>query len=828
MHKTKTSNKNKVNNSEKENFFSWYFHKGIHGMFEIWLNFISFFWSFFSIGELIFTLFSPWKKDISFRTWRGWHPEKALHLFINNIFSRIIGMIVRSIVIFSGLVITFATIVAGFSLIFIWIAFPVIALVAYFTLGNFVSLALLVGCVVFWMLLLFFFYWTDKKTSIFYIQFDRFFNHAIFKRICARMGISEKEFPYELLENAQAMESFLRPLNLTFKDFQQLMIFEFDREHEISNRKKFWRRENLDRIAKIGSQWRYGYTIHLDEYVTDLSLGDYSEYKKTKLIGRDDEFEMIKLILQRPDQNCVLLTGPSGIGKKTCIHNLAKSIRENEIEGFIGTRVLLLDLGRVISDSINQGRDVENVIRLLLHEAAFAGNVILVIEHIEHFIGRQENVFHPDLSAVISEYLSIPSLQIIATSTPKEYHQLIEQQGEIVKYFEVVEMREPQDEDVIKILMSKLETYESKRIIFSFQALRLIVANSNKYNWEFPMPERAIDLAMDVLTYWSKKSQNSLITENVVSEFLTLKTGIPQGEIDVVERKKLLDLESLLHKFVIGQEEAVKEIAEALRRARSGIGNSNKPIGSFLFLGPTGVGKTETAKALARAYFGDENRMVRLDMSEFQSPGSIDRLIGSSQLNQQGRLVTQIKDNPYTLLLLDEIEKAYPEILDIFLQILDEGFVTDAFGEKVNFRNTIIIATSNAGSVLIKDMVNENKDPAQIKQALVDYTVSNSIFRVEFLNRFSDVIFFRPLMGNELQSVTKLLLDKFSRKLSVEKNIEISFEESVIDKVIEKGYNPIFGARSIDRYIEKSVEDLVATKIIAGEVKSGERISISL
>jgi ATP-dependent Clp protease ATP-binding subunit ClpB len=220
--------------------------------------------------------------------------------------------------------------------------------------------------------------------------------------------------------------------------------------------------------------------------------------------------------------------------------------------------------------------------------------------------------------------------------------------------------------------------------------------------------------------------------------------------------------------------------------------------------------------------------MIRLDMSEFQTPSSIDRLIGSSQLNQQGRLTNQIKDNPYTLLLLDEIEKAYPEILDIFLQILDEGFVTDAFGERINFRNCIIIATSNAGSPLIKNMVEENRPPEEIRQAVIDFAVQNNIFRVEFLNRFSGVIFFRPLNDMELKSVVRLLLKKFSRRLSKEKNIDVSFGESVVESLIEKGYNPIFGARSLDRYVEHTIEDLVATKIISGEVGRGEKIIIDL
>ena len=517
------------------------------------------------------------------------------------------------------------------------------------------------------------------------------------------------------------------------------------------------------------------------------------------------------------------------MGKSTLIHSLAKKIRTGKAERYFkNKRILVMDMGRLISDAINKGVDVENEIRHLFTEAANAGNIILAIEHFEQYLGKEASAFHPDIAPVLGEFLAHPNFQIIATSSPKEYHQLIEKHDQILKYFETIEMREPSEEDTIEILYSDLKPYEIGRVVFTHEGFKSIIRESNRYNWSSPLPERAIDLAMDVMMYWSKKSDELFVNEETVAEFLSLKTGTPHGEVKSGERKKLLNLEKILHQQVIGQEEAIKQVAEALRRARSGISNTDKPVGSFLFLGPTGVGKTETAKALAKTYFGDEEKMIRFDMSEFQSPSSIDRLIGSSQLNQQGRLVTAVKDNPYSLILLDEIEKAYPEILDIFLQILDEGFVTDAFGEKVNFRNAMIIATSNAGAALIKEEVGKGYDAEKIKQDIIDYAISNGIFRVEFLNRFDGVIFFRPLAGDELTSVVRLMLQKLAKRLQSEKNIEVEFSDDIMGKIIEKGYNPIFGARSLNRYIEDTVEDILAKKIIAGEVRRGEKVRISL
>lgn len=814
---------------KRRNFFSWYVEQSLHDLLEIWKNILAFLWRFFAITHLLATLLAPWKKDIAIRNWRGLHIGKSLQLLYGNLFSRIIGLIVRMLVFVSGLMVMMVWGIVGPIFLVFWIGAPVLALFLLFMFrGNTaVLIGVFSGCW-FWVIMVaasYFFYRARTPKSDDVIK--NFHLHKASKRLAERFGIQEDHFPQEIIENPERMDDFLKQQNISLEEFNYLLNWELTKEVTDAIKRKPWRKENLEKIQPLGVQWGFAYTIRLDRYSADLSEADYSEYADIELVGRKDEFDLTKLILGRPDDNCVLLVGASGIGKKTLVHHFARTIRENAAErSFSDSRVLLLDLGRAISDAVAEGEDVENVVRMLFYEAAYAGNVILMVEHFENFLGNEASMFHPNLSAVFSEYLGIPTLQIIATSTPHEYHQMIERQGEILKHFEVVEMHEPDDNQTLEIVLGKLAKYEEKRVLFTYEALKAIIRESGKINWDIPMPERAIDLTMNVLMYWEKSGQEAYISEKSVVQFIAMKTGIPQGEIGGDEKKKLLNLEKILHNFVIGQEEAVTEVAQALRRARSGIGNAQKPIGSFLLLGPTGVGKTETAKALARAYFGDEKRMIRLDMSEFQSPGSLDHLIGSTQLNQKGRLTTQIKDNPYSLLLLDEIEKAYPEILDIFLQILDEGFVTDAFGEKINFRNCIIIATSNAGAPLIKTMVEGGSSAEEIKQAIIDYTVKNGIYRLEFLNRFTGVVFFRPLNDLELRSVVRLLLQKFAARLNKEKNIEIAFEESLIDDVIRKGYNPIFGARSLDHYIEHTIEDIVATKIISGELKRGEILKI--
>lgn len=814
---------------KRQNFFSWYYNEAVHGILEIWKNFLIFIWQHFSIAEMFATLLSPWRRDVEIKNWRGFHPEKTLELFFGNMLSRLVGACARILVISVGIVVFLFAFVFGIEVVIIWVAMPlVLAILSLYIYNGLLGLALGGGIVVGLIFIITSLYFYATQIPMLNLGLRDFLKHDALERIAGRLGFSRKRFPEEILSSEEKLQEFLKLQGLKIEEYRSIVQYELLRIQKKKDCVKFWKSENLKRISPIGAQWRFGFTARLDRYCQDLTHWDGSEYGDVKLIGRSEEYEILKMILARPDQNCALLVGSAGIGKRTLLHELARSIRLRKESQLKNQRILSLDLGRVISDALNSGEDVENVLRTLFYEASFAGNIILLIEHLEFFLGSDGNSFHPDISAVLNEFLNVPTFQLIALSTPKEYHKLIESHEHIAKYFEIIELREPTTDESLKILLNQMEKYERQRILFTYKALKTIINESGKLDWKFPLPERAIDMAMDTLMFWEKKSDEQFITEKTVADYLSLKTGVKHGEIEIEERSKLLNLEESLHKLVIGQDEAVRQVSEALRRSRSGIGNSNKPVGSFLFLGPTGVGKTETAKALARTYFGDEKHLVRLDMSEFKSPSSIELLLGSSQTGNQGRLTTLIKDNPFCLLLLDEIEKAYPEILDIFLQILDEGYVTDAFGEKINFRNSLIIATSNAGAPLIKNMVRENYEGEQIKQAVIDWAIENNVFRTEFLNRFGGVVFFRPLNDNELVSVVRLQLSKFVRRLAKEKNIELEFGEEVISNIIQKGYDPTFGARSINRFIEDEVEGLVAKKIIAGEVIAGQAIKINL
>jgi ATP-dependent Clp protease ATP-binding subunit ClpC len=373
------------------------------------------------------------------------------------------------------------------------------------------------------------------------------------------------------------------------------------------------------------------------------------------------------------------------------------------------------------------------------------------------------------------------------------------------------------------ILRERTLKLEKKyKIITCWQALREIISLTAKYMANLPFPEKAMDLLDEAMVYCSQRKIKVILPEHI-AKIVTEKTQIPVGEIETKEREILLNLEKFIHQRIINQEEAVKEICAAMRRARAGIAIRKGPIGSFLFLGPTGVGKTETSKALAEIYFGSENKMIRIDMSEFQTLADIPRLIGSS--GEKGLLTTAVRETPFSLVLLDEFEKAHSDILNLFLQVLDEGWITDGLGRKVDFKNTIIIATSNAGYQVILDALREKIDWQKVKEKILNFCFEKGIFRPELINRFDAVVVFKPLTKENLLAISELLLKKLQKNLK-EKEIEFVITQPLKEKIVELGYDPTFGARNIQRVIQDKVGNLLAQALLNSQLKKGDRVEV--
>ncbi len=809
-------------------FFIWLYTEGLSTLVSAWENIFRFLIRQFNFREILFTLFSPWKRDRTPKDWVGLRIGRSLNRLAMNLFSRLIGAIVRTGVLLLGVAVLVLAVLFSVAFILTWLmAVPMaVFLLLRIPIGRATTaeaVALAWTVTVFLVAVLSF---ASRPPKSFPPKDRRdLFRKPWFPRVLGRLGLESDSFQSADWEDDRAFEARLRELNTDTETFDAIVAHEaFVAEKAARLRQPFlW--ENLRKNVPIGRGWRFGYTVRLDRYSRDLSKGDRTEYARLHLFGRSDEFKVASLILSRPQQNSVLLVGEAGIGKKTFVHALARKIREGDLPGFSHFRLLEFDLGVAVGDAMNRGEDVENAIRSLFLEAAYSGNVILVIDHPEAFLGPR--AAHVNLSAVFAEFLSLPSFRVIGMMGETAYHALAREDDQMVKFFEAVYLREPEPEDTIRIMLDVFRLEERDRVLFTWAALRSVVELSGQYEWDVPYPEKAIDLAQETLLHYRNEPSGSFVTPETVAAFVSMKTGMPIGALGEEERERLLRLEDILHYRVIGQDEAVRQVSEALRRARAGFGNPNRPAGSFLFLGPTGVGKTETAKALAEAYFGSEDRMVRLDMSEFQSPDAAERLLGSAMTGDEGRLPGIMKEHPFSVLLLDEIEKAYPRALDIFLQVLDEGFVTDGFDRKINFRKSIIVATTNASSDLIARAVNEGVDQETLRRDILADISDRGTFRPEFLNRFDSLVFFRPLRNGELEEVVGIKLAALASRIRERKNIEISFSPGVSRAIVERGYEPAFGARSLNRYIEDRIEDVIVRHVIEGTVSEGGSLHVT-
>ncbi len=611
--------------------------------------------------------------------------------------------------------------------------------------------------------------------------------------------------------------------NLKKEDIENLSWWVENLDRKIRENKKFWEWKNLIKRGSIAKDWAAGFTITLDQFSTD-----WTEVIKKRgfedIIGHKRELEQIETILSRGEINNVLLVGEPGSGRLSILHALAmKSLFSLSASQVNAKRVVSLDITSVLSRTTSQ-EEAEVTLDNIFRETISAGNVILVIDDFHNYIGQEQRPGIIDISGVISPYLPLSSFQIVAVTNYQGLHRNIEPNTSILNLFEKVEVSEISEQETILLLENKVLPLEYKyKKFIPYPALRDIVKYSARYIQNIPFPKKALDLLDEISVYASRYIKSPVIMPDIVSRVISDKTQIPVGEVAKEERETLLNLENLIHQRIINQEEAVNEISAALRRARADITVRKGPMGTFLFLGPTGVGKTETSKALAEVYFGNENRMVRMDMSEFQNISDISRLIGSTE--EEGFLTTQVRENPFSLILLDEIEKAHKNILNLFLQVLDEGYLTDGLGRKVSFLNTIIIATSNAGYQIILDALKKEKQMSDIKGELLDYLFKEAIFRPEFVNRFDAVVIFKSLTKENLLQIAGLLLEKLKKNLAV-KDIGFIVTDALKEKIVDLGYDPIFGARQMRRVIQDKVENPLATAVLSGELKAGDKVEV--
>ena len=625
-------------------------------------------------------------------------------------------------------------------------------------------------------------------------------------------------------------------------------------------------------------------TPKLDEFGRDLTA-EAREGKLDPVIGRADEIDQTIEILSRRTKNNPALLGEPGVGKTAIVEGIAQRIVNDEVpETLSDNRVVSLDLAGMIAGTKYRG-EFEERLKTVIDEVSAAEGLILFIDEMHTVIGAGAAEGAMDASNMLKPYLARGELHVIGATTLDEYRGNIERDPALERRFQPVFVREPTVDETIEILHGLKDRYEAfHRVRISDEAIIAAAELSDRYIRDRFLPDKAIDLVdqagarvrlrlktkdddtrsleEDLRRLARERDQATAaedydrageirdqlesrrgelddkrksrsrapeVTPEDIAEIVSRATGIPVSQLTTEERERLMRLEQELHDRIVGQEEAVTAVAEAVRRARAGLADPNRPDGSFLFLGPTGVGKTELARALAEALFGDESLMVRFDMSEFQERHTVSRLVGAPPgyvgYEEAGQLSEAVRRRPYAVLLFDEIEKAHGDVFNILLQILDDGRLTDAQGRTVDFKNTIVIMTSNLGADRIQEYARTGGDFEQLKEELMD--VLRMSFRPEFINRIDEIIVFRALSSEQLADITRLLLDRLVRRMRAQR-IDVEFTEEAVRLLAEEGFDPEFGARPLRRTIQRRVENELSRLVLSGGVQPGDKIVVSV
>lgn len=636
-------------------------------------------------------------------------------------------------------------------------------------------------------------------------------------------------------------------------------------------------------------------TPTLMKYGRDLT----AEAKKGKIdpvIGRENEIERVIQILCRRTKNNPCLIGEPGVGKTAVVEGLAQKIADGRVPEILeNKRLITLDLTGMVAGTKYRG-DFEERIKSVIDEVTKAGNIILFIDEVHTIIGAGSAEGATDAANILKPSLARGELQLIGATTISEYRKNIEKDSALERRFQPVNVAEPSEEDAVLILKGIKDKYEAHhKVKISDEAIEAAVKLSARYISDRFLPDKAIDLideaasrvrltacaappelkeleekiasteaekdeAINSQEYeraaalrdsekklkedykaakenWHKQNShiNGEVGEEDIAEIVSSWTGVPVSQLTEEESERLLKLEQELHNRIVGQDEAVTAVAKAIRRGRVGLKDPKRPIGSFIFLGPTGVGKTELCKALADALFGSENMMIRLDMSEYMEKHTVSRLVGSPPgyvgFEEGGQLTEKVRRNPYSVILFDEIEKAHPDVFNMLLQILEDGILTDSQGRRVDFKNTVIIMTSNVGARLITEKKvsfgfgesgkDENKD---VKELVLNEL--KSTFRPEFLNRVDDIIVFSKLNKEQIAEISEKMLSNLAIRLK-NLNITAEFDDSVKYALAEKGFDPVYGARPLRREIQNKIEDPLSEKILDSSVKNGDTVLCS-
>lgn len=615
-----------------------------------------------------------------------------------------------------------------------------------------------------------------------------------------------------------SLKNDLRKLEYTEKDLAFVLWWQIALDEQHHQQARWWSREQLLDFTGIGLGWASGFTPFVDQF-SRVPPGNPWDVP----LGHEEQVEALLNALARARQSNVLLVGQPGSGRLGIIKEIARRIdgsRANEV--LKGDRIMYIHVGQLLGIA-GSGPQQLATISQALNEMERAGNIIAIIDGIGSILGGGEGSA-ANLTDVIMPFFSSNKVRVVVIMSNDEYHARFRNNADLMELFEVVQVDPLSPDQTMQLLALTAESWERRTGIFlPYKTLRAIVRSTSTIMPEIPFPEKAFDVLEEALVI-IQRDKGEILTEAQANNIISRKIGFNIGKLQATEKSHLLNLEDYIHARVVNQENGVAAVARAMIRARAGVSSGKRPIGTFLFLGPTGVGKTETAKALAEAYFGSEEYLQRLDMSEYQGPDAIGRLIGT-QRNPTGALTSIIADHPFTVLLLDEFEKADRQVHLLFLQVFDEGHITDVRRRRFSFNHAIIVATSNAGAEYIRQSITpEGKLPENFEGSLREHILTKDLFRPELVNRFDGVITFTPLSKEHIQKVANLMLRKLNKQLDEHHGLTVKVTPDLIDFLVSIGYNPEFGARPMQRAIQNTVEYAVAQRILRGEAEAGQEL----
>ncbi len=620
------------------------------------------------------------------------------------------------------------------------------------------------------------------------------------------------------LEEIPGIDNMLLKLDLKTADFKEALNF-LERKKQIWRRIYIWDDDfTMHHLKGVNRGWLGVPTPNLDLASEDLTK-QAAQVGFPVFIRSSGVVEEIINNLSEGTSRNVVIVAPPGAGKSALVRYLAERIVDGDAPTALATkRLVLLDLTKLISGIKTQGELADRV-KVIFEEASFAQNVILVIEEI-HELGMGEVGSSLNLYSLMEPFLESGNFQFIGTTEPESYSKILEKNGAFARLFRKIELSPASSDDTLKILEDRAITAERKtKVKTSLIALKTAVELAGKLIHDRVLPDSAISVIKEAST----KAVKSWVTKDIVRGVVSERSKIPVIEVGNLDKKRLLNLEQEIHEKLIDQEQAVKAVADALRRAVTGLREEIRPIGSFLFVGPTGVGKTELAKILALVYFKNAGSFVRFDMSEYQNPESVSRLIGSG--GEGGLLTETVRANPYCLLLLDEFEKADQKILTLFLQVLEDGRLTDGLGRTISFENTIIIATSNVGSLLIAERIGQGKSLEAIDKEVNDELLK--IYKPELVNRFDEVVIFKPLSPEDLQKIVQIKLSGLQKQMK-EKGYLLEFDQGLIAELAKRGFDPVLGARPLRRLIQDTIEANLSKLILENKLVKGSSFKVGV